>query len=145
MTYQEYTNARQKAWNELPIFYAFGQEQFDKALQEHGYKEKDIVNLGYGAFCERNAIPVIREFMAADSLDELMKDYDFSYDAIYYEMANHEYHINLEGDYDVLSCFGSIDWHEEDLAAYFKELKWEPQTIKAYVNARRDFLDNANY
>lgn len=148
MTYEEYTQARQKAWNELPVFYAFGQDQFDKALQAHGYKKKDIkdiVSLGYGAFCHRSALAAVKAFTEADSLSELMKDYDFAYGAIYYEMANHEYHINWEGDYDVLACFGSIEWHDDDVGAYFKELAWEPQTIKAYIAARFDYLKSVTY
>ena len=148
MTYEEYTNARQKEWDALPIFYAFGQAQFEEALKERGYKKKDykdLVNLGHGAFCHRSALPAIKAFTEADRLAELMQDYDFAYDAVYYEMANHEYHINLQGDYDVCSCFGAVGWHEDDAYTYFKELGWSADTVRAYACARRDFLDNAKY
>ena len=145
LTYKDYTKARQEEWNALPIFYAYGQDQFEKALREHGYNAKDLVRIGLGGFCHKNDVPAINAFIEADRLGELMKDYDFAYEAIYYEMANHEYHINWEGDYDVCACFGSIEYHGEDVAAYFKELGWGADTIRAYVNARRAFLDNAKY
>ena len=145
MTYKEYTEMRQKGWNELPIRYAFGYEQFYKFLDEEGWNEDDVVSLGYGGFTHRDNLPEIKAFIEADDLAERMKDTDFAYEAFMYEMANHEYHINLEGDYDVCSCFGHIDWAEDDIESYFIQLGWEPQTVKAYESARRDFLLTAHY
>lgn len=36
MNYKEYREKRQAEYNALPIFYAFGDEQFKEALRERG-------------------------------------------------------------------------------------------------------------
>ena len=145
MTYKEYTKARQDEYNNLPIKYAFGYDQFYKILKEEGWKENDVVSIGYGGYMQRKDLPKLKEFTENDKINELMKDYDFAYEAIFYEMGNHEYHINWEGDYDVMSCFGNLIWIDNDPADYFQQLDWEPQTIKAYLDARKAFLKTAQY
>ena len=104
-----------------------------------------MVSIGYGGYMQRKDLPKLKEFTENDKINELMKDYDFAYEAIFYEMGNHEYHINWEGDYDVMSCFGNLIWIDNDPADYFQQLDWEPQTIKAYLDARKAFLKTAQY
>lgn len=64
---------------------------------------------------------------------------------IMYEMGNHEYHINWQGDWDVLSCFGLDDdvcEYEDDKGAdeYMDAMGLSPVTKAAYHDARGDFL-----
>lgn len=77
---------------------------------------------------------------------QLKDDFAYNKDAFYREMANHEYHINYyQGDFDVLSAFGTITWAGEDapLSKYFDELKFSDVQRKAYFAARKDFLRDA--
>ena len=55
-----------------------------------------------------------------------------SYEAFRYEMENHEYIINWEGDTDVLGCFGL---NEKLLLGY--------DLYDAYNRARRDYMAEA--
>ena len=151
MTYKEYKDKHQTEFNSLPIFYAFSDSQFIEALRERGLtlEQKDQVTRlsQLGAFCLKKDLPVIKEWLAKpDELAELMKDPDFAFDAFYYEMANHEYHINWEGDWDVLNCFGHIPSSDPDesLGHYFDLCGFEPQTRAAYSKARRQFLLDAD-
>ena len=56
-------------------------------------------------------------------LDELMEDHDVAYEAFLYEMNNHEYAINCEGDCDVLGCFGMNEKTLEEKGLLIVELR----------------------
>jgi len=112
MTYQEWKEKNQKEFNDLPIFFAFGREQFKRAMEERGLTENDtdkIYRLGdSGGFYLRADSPIIKAFFEkdGDDLRELMKDHDFAVSAFRYEMDNHEYAINYyQGDWEVVGCF----------------------------------------
>lgn len=80
---------------------------------------------------------------------EFIKDYEHAYDAFFYEMGNHEYHINYDGDWDVLSCFGLNDnvcEYEDgkDVDEYMDAMGLSPVTKAAYHDARGDFLRMAD-
>ena len=61
--------------------------------------------------------------------DKLKSDPDFAEAAFLYEMDNHEYAINWDGDDDVLSCFG-MDY--EDLLAWGLQTPYELARRKHY-------------
>ena len=76
----------------------------------------------------------------ADELDEAMKDIDFFKQAVKYEMGNHEYHINYQGDYDVLSALGfECEYRNE-----FKSAGLTAEQITAYNEVRNEFLREAD-
>lgn len=149
MTYQEYRKEEQDAFNRLPIFWAFSDDQFEKAMSERGLSAEDtdkICRLSTGGFCLKTDLPIIKAHLEKpDPLPDLMKDFDFARDAIYYEMCNHEYGINWEGDYDVCSCFGRIEYDDSktELFSYFKQLGWGEDTCRAYLIAQRDYFKAA--
>ena len=146
MNYKEYREQRQHDFDSLPIFFAFSKEQFNEGMRKHGIEYvKDVRSIGGGGYCHYDTIPKLEEFINGDRIDELMKDPEFAEDAIYYEMGNHEYHINTyQGNWDVCSCFGNVEYNEwDDPAEYFKQLGWEQQTIDAYERARKRFLKAA--
>ena len=61
-----------------------------------------------------------------EELHEALKDEEFAEAAFLYEMNNHEYAINWDGDDDVLDCFGLT----------FDKLK-ELNLVNAYSRARK--------
>lgn len=75
-------------------------------------------------------------------------NYDYNYSAFYYELGNHEYHINAyQGDFDTLSSFGKIPWRGQSPEAreqYFDDLGFTEVQKKAYRDAMRDFLKAAD-
>ena len=149
MTYKEYREKSQKEFNELPIFWAFSNDQFKKAMEERGLTVNDtdkIYRLGSGGFYLKKDAQIIRDYMnKPDELPELMKDSAFAQDAFYYEMANHEYHINWQADWDVCNCFGKCKYGEEKSGSdYLKEMGYGQQVIDDYYLARRKFLKDAD-
>lgn len=150
MNYETWKNNQQEEFNNLPIFYAFSDRQLEEKLKERGLTMSDldkIYKLGEsGGFYLKSDAETIREyFNKPDELPKLMEDYDFAFGAIYYEMGNHEYHINWQADYDVCSCFGHVDFSEPyDIVDYFNQLDWNKTTRRAYMDARRKFYKDAD-
>ena len=66
MTYREYRENRQAEFNALPIFFAFSNEQFEKALNERGITLDEapdkIYKYGYGGFYLKSDADVIKEY-----------------------------------------------------------------------------------
>lgn len=79
---------------------------------------------------------------------ETATDYEYQKSAFLYELGNHEYHINnYQGDWDTLSAFGKIKWHGQGPEArkkYYEELKFNDVQIKAFEDARKEFLKKAD-
>jgi len=150
MTYAEYRKSKQTEADNLPIFFAFNKEQFYDACEKRNIKldgSTKLVAIGGGGYCTKEDWPIVKEFMEKkDPITELMKDYDFAFDAIYYEMGNHEYHINYyQGDYDVCSCFGNCEWGGEEMKGeqYLVDMGYGEETIRAYKDARKKFMKDA--
>lgn len=84
-----------------------------------------------------------------NTLGELMieaeKDPEYMRSAFLYEMYNHEYGINWQADYDVLSCFGNISYAEYNIDNYFKQLNFSPEIKAAYMSARKEYFANASF
>lgn len=147
-TYQEYVDRKQEEFNALPIFWAFSQSQFDEAMKKAGLDPADtdkIYAFGGGGYYKRSDAPKIRDyFRKKNELPELMKDYDFAYDAFRYELGNHEYIYNWEGDYDVCSCFGECEYDDNKTwFDYLKEMGYDETVRKAFYNAMIDYEKRA--
>lgn len=73
----------------------------------------------------------------------MKENFDYWKSAFYYEMCNHEYGINWQGDYDTLSVFGRIDYISEysdtALPRYFKQLGFSDVQRRAYYAARTEY------
>lgn len=156
MKYTEFKDMPQNKVNDLPMFYAFSNEQLDNALDDMGLSLKDmkgskIVRMGYGAYClKRDLDSILSELNAVDDAKrEFIEDYEHAHDAFMYETGNREYHINWQGDWDVLSCFGLNDdvcEYEDgkDVDEYMDAMVLSPVTKAAYRDARGDFLRMAD-
>lgn len=121
MTYEQYRKSEQKLADELPIFFAFCNEQLLEQLKKRGFESleegvKHIYRLGgSGGFYLKSDAEKIKEwYNRPNKLPELMKNEKFAVEAFVYEMCNHEYAINYyQGDYDVCSCFCKCEWDDD--------------------------------
>lgn len=148
MTYKEYREQRQSEFNNLPIFYAFSREQLSRALEKRGLTLEDtdkICSVGHGGFCLKSDAEQVRAWIKApDPIHKLMENPAFAEDAFYYEMGNHEYHINWQGDWDVCSCFGSCEYGEDKTyAEYLKEMGYSDEVVAAFRRAKKKFNKDA--
>lgn len=68
-------------------------------------------------------------------------NYEYQKSAFLYEMFNHEYAINLQADYDVISVFSYITYREDDdLNKYFDDAKFTDTQKRAYLAARKEYF-----
>ncbi|MBQ2641324.1 MAG: hypothetical protein IJG15_04930 [Lachnospiraceae bacterium] len=148
MTYQEYRRQRQEEFNALPLFYAFSDRQLKEQMEKRGLTINDtdkICTVGAGSFCLKSDMDAIREYCdKPDLLPELMKDPAFAEDAFYYEMCNHEYGINWQGDWDVCLCFGDCKYAEDKNGTdYLREMGYGDDMVGAYLRAKRRYYKDA--
>ena len=139
MSRQTYLNLldRQRAeMNNFPIAYAFNDKQLEEALEKLGAKKSECVTIfGHGDIVKKKDAPrfiAMRKRHAKEVKDLIVNDKDIAEAAFLYEMDNHEYAINYDGDDDVLSCFG-MDYG--DLV--------EAGLEDAYCRARNTHMKNA--
>lgn len=91
-------------------------------------------------------VELFRKLEAAK--DAMGTNFEYWKDAFKREMANHEYHINWQADYDTLSAFGCIQYHGDEgneLEQYFDELNFSDVQRKAYLEARREYLRECEF
>ena len=102
-----------------PAFCFFKQE--DQAFAEH------ITEL-FVRLCQQEA--------------DTANNYEYMFNAFWYELGNHEYQINWQGDWDVLSVWGEIKWRGEDanIEEYFDELGFTGVQRRAYRDAVLEYL-----
>ena len=150
MTYLQYKKNGQKSFDELPIFFAFSDQQFKEEMEKRGLTENDVdkvyrLGRGFGGYYLKSDADIIRAFFnKEDDLPKLMQDKDFVVGAFYYEMCNHEYAINYQGDWDVCTCFGNCkyapDKYGED---YLREIGYGEDVVDAYRVARSKYYKAA--
>lgn len=138
MKRQEYLDLQkrqQQEFEDFPIAYAFDDKQLTEALEKLGAEKSECVTVfGHGDVVKRKDVPALLSMMKRHTaeLHEALKDKEFAEAAFLYEMDNHEYAINWDGDADVLACF-SLD--EKKLHEMGLDI--------AYCNARRAHMKHA--
>ncbi len=112
----------------------------EKAKKTMAYDPVGFCYVADEAFVEHHK--ELKKALEASKADT-KNNFEYQKNAFMYEMANHEYAINLQADYDTLSAFGNItyqsDW-SEDLNKYFDELKFTQVQRDAYVAARNEYM-----
>ena len=115
MKRQAYLNLKKRHEQEFadfPIAYAFNDKQLTEALEKLGAEKSECVTVfGHGDIVKQKDVPTLFAMLkrhAKELLDALQEDEEFAEAAFLYEMDNHEYAINWDGDADVLACF-SLD------------------------------------
>lgn len=80
------------------------------------------------------------------SWSEHENDYSVLKSMFVYEMANHEYAINWQGNWDVLNATHGARYHEPDwdIDAYFNQLNFTDTQRRAYLDARQEYMRQAN-
>ena len=115
---QAYLDLQKKQQEEMtvfPIAYAFNDKQLEEALVKLGAtKDECVTYMGHGDIMKKSDAPAFTAMLKRHlaEIREAMKDEEFAVAAFVYEMYNHEYAINYDGDTDVLAAF-AMD--EDDL------------------------------
>lgn len=134
-TYLDLLEKQRKEISDFPIAYAFSEQQLKEALEKLGATKEECVTLfNHGDIVKKENAPKFLAMLKRHTkeVQEALSDPEFAEAAFLYEMDNHEYAINWDGDEDVLSCFG-LD--EEDLVKMNLEVP--------YLRARNKHMEHA--
>lgn len=94
--YHELKKAIEKDISDFPFMFAFNKEQFKEGMEKLGLAETDtkaIFSIGAGGYIRKtdsDALHALTERHAAQ-IDEAMKDDEYVFDGVLYELGNHEY------------------------------------------------------
>lgn len=134
--YEKMQERQRKEFEELPIAYAFNNKQLKEALEKLGANDisECCTVFGHGDIVKNVDTSKVKDATIRhfEGLRDAMKDKEFAYEAFLYEMDNHEYAINWDGDAYVLSFFGM---NEKDLEKY--------DLVEVYVRARNAHFKHA--
>ena len=121
--------------NDFPIAYAFNEKQLEEALEKLGATKEECVTVyGHGDIMKRTDVKEFKAMLRRHTLevhDTLKADKEFAQAAFEYEMDNHEYAINWDGDDAIFDCF-AIDY----------EWLVKNELEDAYRNARKAHYKN---
>lgn len=117
-------------------------KEFERKVKGWTYDPIGFCYIPDKAFVEKH----VELYKELNKAKENVKDnYEYYKSAFLYEMYNHEYGINWQADYDVLSAFGRVEWHGESenaLEMYFNDLEFTETQRKAYRAARSQYYAN---
>ena len=131
--YQALKKRQQKEFSEFPFFAAFSNEQFADGMRKLGVTDESELYRGVGGvFYRKTDASKLHEMMRRfdDELKEAYKDDAFLYDAMFYELANHEYCITLDSE-DAL----------EALNLTVDEVTANERLLRIFSKASRDYLN----
>lgn len=106
MNYSEFKEKREQMFSDFPIFFAFSDKQLEEGLVKLNTTIKEICSVGCGGYLKKTDIKAFENMMEQheQELKELLTDDSFLYDALEYELNNHEdsYTYNYQPAFDAL-------------------------------------------
>ena len=123
MNYYELQEAHREELGAFPIAYAFNKEQLERALEKLGATKDEVVSLfGHGDIVRKTDAQAYIDMLerhVGELHEHLKRGGEWAENAFLYEMDNHEYAINMDGDEDILNCFALdfddlVEWGLED-------------------------------
>ena len=147
-SYDEYTHKQYflnnyygKRYGYISAFNIFHDDAERQAFKD---KVKDLFYnpICFGYFTTPEPIEHMMKLQAAlrASRDAIEQDYKYMKEAFLSELYNHEYAINWQGDWDVFSNFGHVEYGDQKGAAdYMNELNFTEAQKKAFWDARREY------
>ena len=117
MTHSELKAKHSREFGELKgIFFAFSTEQFIEGMEKIGLKKEDtheICSLGAGGYMLKSQKTAFKEMLDRHDAERkaFRKDQKNLFDALVYELKNHEYCIT----YDVSDALDALGLNREDI------------------------------
>ena len=134
-TYEEMKNRQQKEFNGLPLGFAFSQKQFDEMMRKFGLESNDvekITNIGAGGYIKKEDLPLLENTLKRHraelehALKSDKKSNSFAYEALYYELCNHEYSYTGDSEPALMSLgltLEDVNTNENLKEAFLKATK----------------------
>lgn len=114
---ETYTQQKKRHQDEISgfdgLFWAFSNEQLEEGLTKLKCTTKDLISIGAGGFILRSQVQSFKDCMTrqAQERKELKKDVKIFFDALVYELRNHEYCITC----NPANALESLGLNKEDV------------------------------
>lgn len=111
ITTETHTQQKKRHMDEIStvkgLFWAFSNDQLNEGLNKINATVKDIVSIGAGGFILKTELQGFKDMLIRHELErkELKKDVKKLFDALVYEIGNHEYCITYDPQ-DALDALG---------------------------------------
>ena len=134
--YQQLKERHQKEFDIFPIVFAFSNEQFAEGMAKLGLAETDTDKIyklgGTGGFYRRTDSQTLADMLERhkNEMTEAFKNDDFLFQAISYELSNHEFIITYDPEPTLEALGLSLDdLDDERIYKIYQKAK------KAYIDA----------
>ena len=117
ITTETHTQQKKRHMDEIStvkgLFWAFSNDQLTEGLNKINATVKDIVSIGAGGFILKTELQGFKDMLIRHELErkELKKDVKKLFDALVYELGNHEYCIT----YDPQDALDALSLTKEDV------------------------------
>lgn len=117
ITTETHTQQKKRHMDEIStvkgLFWAFSNDQLTEGLNKINATVKDIVSIGAGGFILKTELQGFKDMLDRHALErkELKKDVKKLFDALVYELGNHEYCIT----YDPQDALDALGLTKEDI------------------------------
>lgn len=142
MKYEELKAKQRKEADALPIYFAFGQRQFDELMQKLGFDneeefKKNVFTIGAGSIIlNKDKEKVLDTFLKNEKeMEKAFENDDFLLSAFEYELANHEYIIT----YDISDTLRALGISLKEYQENERYKKIMAQAITNYKKAMEKF------
>ena len=108
---ETYTQQKKRHQDEISgfdgLFWAFSNDQLEEGKKKLNCENKDLISIGAGGFILRTQLQAFKDCMTRQTKErkDLKKDMKIFYDALVYELNNHEYCITYNPQ-DALDALG---------------------------------------
>lgn len=137
--YSELKDRHSKLINDFPMFFAFTEKQLHEGMKKLGLEitQKDqLLSIGMGCYIKKvdeKACDDLYDNMELE-LKNAMENDEFLFDAIKYELANHEYCITYSVR-DTLAALGLT----------LKRVNQDPRLNQIFIKARKEYLEECEF
>ena len=102
------------------------------------------VGLGYYHWYDQWFVDHMNELKTAlEAANNPLRDYEHAKAAFKYEMYNHEYPINWQGDWDVINCFCKVEY--DGYGGEIEQTGWSDEIKRAYRDAAHEVTMNGDW
>lgn len=113
---------------------------YERAKAEHPYYS----DVAFSYYKDKAFVDRMDELLTAleAAKSGTLENFDYWVSAFKYEMANHEYHINWQADFDTIGAFAAIPWRgdDADVNKYFDDACFNDLQRRAYLEAYRQYF-----
>ena len=112
--------------------------------EEAEIERRVFSHVGFGYFDDAEFVRHMASLLdALNAANDPLRDYEHAKNAFKREMFNHEYAINWQGDWDVISCFCKVEYDggaEGFHAGELEQAPWSDEIKRAYRDAAKEVM-----